>query len=206
MRTSQTIAVLLIAGTVAAGCGDQSPPTAAEAGTTSPPDYPGAVPSAPNLSNGPLPPIFIEPLTGRHEFTDDVATQIRLKPEGRSQEVVNLRDASKMAVLRITVQPGARFPWHTHPGPVLVAVTQGELVYVYADDCRERLYPVGTAFVDPGFKNVHFAFNPSGGETVVVATFLGVPATGPLTIPVDAAESDRLDEKCGFAPASSHTH
>jgi hypothetical protein len=65
---------------------------------------------------------------------------------------------------------------------------------------------VGTAFVDPGFGNVHYAFNPTGEETVLVATFLGVPATGPLTIPVDAAESTALDAKCNVAAAMAHAH
>ncbi len=194
MRTSQTLAVVLITGTFAIGCADQAPPTVAE-----------AAPASVDHHTAPPPAIFVEPLTGRHEFTDDVAAQIRLKPEGRSREVVNLHDASKMAVIRVTVQPGARFPWHTHPGPVLVAVTQGELVYVYADDCVERRYPAGTAFVDPGFTNVHFAFNPTAGEAVFVATFLGAPATGPLTIPVPAAEAAALDAKCGVT-AASHSH
>jgi hypothetical protein len=53
---------------------------------------------------------------------------------------------------------------------------------------------------------VHFAFNPAGGETVLIATFLGVPATGPLTIPVDAGTSAALDAQCGVAPAALHTH
>jgi hypothetical protein len=155
----------------------------------------------------PPPPIAIEPLTARHEFTDDVAAQIRLKPEGRSREVVNIHDASKIAVIRFTIQPGVRFPWHSHPGLVMVAVTQGELVFVYADDCVRRPYPEGTAFVDPGFGNVHFAFNPTGSETVIVATFLGVPpAPAPLTIPVDPAQAAALDAKCGVATTSSHTH
>ncbi len=150
-------------------------------------------------------PITIVPLTGRHAFTDDVAVQVRDQPAGRPTTVGNMKDASNMAVLRITVQPGARFPWHTHPGPVLVAVTQGEFVYVYADDCVERPYPAGKAFVDPGFGNVHFGFNPTGGETVVIATFLNVPDVGPLTIPVDAAQAAQLDAKCGFS-AASHSH
>lgn len=173
----------------------------------------GALASAAELAGEPLPPIAVELLppiavellTGRHEFTDDVAAQIRLKPEGRSRKVVNLRDPSNMVVAKITVQPGARFPWHTHPGPVLVAVTQGDLVYVYADDCVERTYPATTAFVDPG-ANVHYAFNPTEGETVLIAIFFGVPAQGPLTIPVDAATATALDAKCGVAAASSHTH
>ena len=49
---------------------------------------------------------------------------------------------------RITVQPGAQFPWHTHPGLVIVNVSQGELTYIMAHDYA-RDYPTGTAFVDP---------------------------------------------------------
>jgi hypothetical protein len=153
------------------------------------------------------PPIATEFLTGRHEFTDAVAIQVRDKPDGRPTAVVNLQDASNLVVLRITVQPGVSFPWHTHPGPVLVAVTEGEIVYVYADDCVERPYTAGTAFVDPGFANVHIAFNPSGTEeTVFVATFLGAPPTGPLTLPVDAGTAAELNAKCGLGAASSHSH
>jgi quercetin dioxygenase-like cupin family protein len=199
MRALGMLALVLIAGTIPAGCADQTP-TASEAPAGSTHTHRGGLASV----EAPA-PITTELLTGRHEFTDDVAAQIRLKPEGRPQKVVNLDDASSMVVLKITVQPGARFPWHIHPGPVMVAVTQGDLVYVYGDDCVERTYPTGTALVDPG-SNVHFAFNPTGGETVVIATFLGVPATGPLTIPVDAGTSAALDAKCGVAPAALHTH
>jgi quercetin dioxygenase-like cupin family protein len=200
MRTSRVMALVLIAGAIPAGCADQTP-TATEASPGSTRAHGGAL----ALVEPPL-PIATEPLTSRHEFTDDVAAQIRLKPEGRPRKVVNLDDPSNLAVLRITVQPGARFPWHTHPGPVLVAVTQGELVYVYADDCVERPYPTGTALVDPG-SNVHYAFNPTGGETVLIATFFSAPAPpGLLTIPVDGATSAALDAKCGVAPAAAHIH
>ena len=201
MHTSLMVALVLIAGTLVAGCTDRAPTAASTASTH---DRQGAPASAAELSSQQLPPIAVELLTGRHEFTDDIAAQIRLKPEGRSRHVVNF-DPSKMVVAKITVQPGARFPWHTHPGPVLVAVTQGDLVYTYGDDCVERTYPAGTALVDPG-NNVHYAFNPTGGETVLIATFLGVPAEGLLTIPVDAATATALDTKCGVAAASSHTH
>lgn len=201
MRTSQMMVLALITGTFATGCADGASPTAAASAQ----DQQRTLASPVVLSSDPLPPIFTELLTGRHEFTDDVATQIRLKPQGRPQTVVNSRDASNMVVARITVQPGVRFPWHTHPGPVLVAVSQGELVYVYGDDCINRSYPTNTAFVDPG-NNVHYAFNPTAGETVLIATFLDAPATGPLTIPVDAAEAARLDGECAVAPTASHSH
>jgi hypothetical protein len=85
-----------------------------------------------------------------------------------------------------------------HPGPVLVAVTDGMLDYIYADDCVVRPYAAGTAFVDPGFDNIHMARNPSATDEVrLVATFFGAPPDGPLTLPVSAEEGVSLDGKCG---------
>ena len=46
-----------------------------------------------------------------------------------------------------------------------------------------RRYGAGNAFVDPGQGNVHIGFNNSSSETVVYATFLGVPAGQAPTIP-----------------------
>lgn len=197
MRPTLILTAALVAGAFAAACNDVSP-TSAEG-----PD--ARAEAGPSAAAAARPPILIEPLTARHRFTDEVAAQIRLKPEGRAREVVNIPDASHMAVVRFTVQPGVRFPWHTHPGLVMVAVTQGELVFVYGDDCRERPYRAGAALVDPGFGNIHYAFNRTEGETVIVATFLGVPETGPLTLPVDEATSAALNDRCGAAPAA-HTH
>jgi quercetin dioxygenase-like cupin family protein len=142
----------------------------------------GAFATLPSLAQEGPPPISVELLTGRAEFTDDVAAQLRIRLDGRAANVLNLKDPSRTAVARITVQPGAQFPWHTHPGPVIVNVAQGHLVYVNADDCVQRDYPAGTAFVDPGRGNVHTAFNPTDGVTILLATFFEVPQAGPLTI------------------------
>jgi quercetin dioxygenase-like cupin family protein len=131
-------------------------------------------------------PIASEPLTGRAVFTDDVDLKLKVKLDGEERVVVNAKDPSRTFVARFTVQPGAQFPWHTHPGPVIVNVTQGELVYVAADDCVHRSYPAGTAFVDPGHGHVHTAYNPTGAPTVFVATFFEAPAApAPLLIPAD---------------------
>jgi quercetin dioxygenase-like cupin family protein len=199
-RTARMLAFVL-AATAAIACSEQAAPTAA---------YADADPVRPapyaSLSSQVL-PIVAEPLTLRHTFTDDVAVQVRLKPDGRPAEVINLKDASNTAVVRFTVQPGVRFPWHSHPGLVMVSVTHGELIFVYADDCVERRYPAGTAFVDPGFGNLHYAFNRTAGETVIVATFLGVPpAPAPLTNPADPETAAALDAKCQVAAAMAHTH
>lgn len=152
-------------------------------------------------------PITVEVLSGPAEFTDDVAAHIRNKFEGRGTDVMNLRDASDVAVAEITIQPGAVFPWHTHPGPVLITIADGDeggaFVYILAEDCVQREYTPGQALVDAGGDKVHTAYNPSDEhETVVVATFLA--ADGPLTVVVD--EQDELDAECGIDRGDNGDH
>lgn len=140
----------------------------------------------PSAAQDPPPPIATEVLTDRAVFTDDVDLKIKIK-RGDATNVVNQEDPSRTLVARFTVQPGAQFPWHTHAGPVVVNIVEGELVYIEADGCAEHSYPAGTAFVDPG-NHVHSAINPGDEPTVFVATFFGTPASGPLLIPADPAD------------------
>jgi quercetin dioxygenase-like cupin family protein len=135
------------------------------------------------------PPIATEFLTGRAVFTDDVDLLIKVKRDGGQTEVVKAEDPSRTVVARFTIQPGAQFPWHTHAGPVVVNVVQGTLVYVPAENCAHIEYPAGTAFVDPGHGHVHSAFNPTGGETILVATFFEAPESGSLLIPAETPDN-----------------
>jgi quercetin dioxygenase-like cupin family protein len=128
-------------------------------------------------------PITTEFLSPRSVFPDDIDMKIKIN-RGGGTEVVKVVDPSRTVTTRHTIQPGARFPWHSHAGPVLVNVVVGTLVYVETD-CGERAYPAGTAFVDAGHGHVHSAYNPTGGETVIVATFFESPAAGSLLIPAD---------------------
>lgn len=85
------------------------------------------------------PPIGVEVLTPRSEFTDKIGLKVPHTLDGTSRgRVSNLKDASRTVVARITVQPGAHFPGTLTPGPVFVNIAQGELVYVLAKDCVER--------------------------------------------------------------------
>jgi len=143
-------------------------------------------------------PIAAEPLTQRHAFDGDVSVRITQNLEGLPQQAISFDDASHLTVMRFTIQPGAVFPWHTHPGTVLITVTEGEFVFIFAEDCMDREYGPGDALVDPG-DTVHTALNPSRNEeTVVVAVLLGAPAEGPLTLPVDEETSAALDAECGI--------
>jgi len=138
------------------------------------------------------PPITVELLTPeRSVFLDDLSVKFTVKIDGRRTRVAGPADASRVAVARIVVQPGARFPLHTHAGPVVVNVVQGELTYVDPETCSERAYPAGTAFTDTG-DDVHSAFGSSVGPTTLIATFFGATPSGPLTIP----ETDQTTPSC----------
>jgi quercetin dioxygenase-like cupin family protein len=84
-------------------------------------------------------------------------------------------------------------PWHTHPGPFIVAIAQGALTITWETDCEPRTYETGQAFVDLG-ENVHKAENLSGEETVVYFSVIGVPEGEPIT-QVHAGHDD-FEEPC----------
>jgi quercetin dioxygenase-like cupin family protein len=130
-------------------------------------------------------PVAIEVLTPRAAFTDEASMQLRLK-DGHGTNVIKASDPSNTVTTKVTVQPGAQIPWHTHSGPVFVTIAQGELTYVSSEGCTSRRYPAGTAFIDPGHGHVHSAVNSVDIETVFFAMFLEAPTgTAPLSIPAD---------------------
>lgn len=141
----------------------------------------------PAFADEPPAPIVGETLTGRAVFTDDIDLKLKIKT-GSGTIVINADDPSQTVVVRYTVQPGARFPWHSHAGPVLVNIVSGALTYIDPEEgCAERTYTAGQAFVDAGHGHVHSAYNPTSSPMVLVATFFEAPASGPLLIPADPA-------------------
>jgi quercetin dioxygenase-like cupin family protein len=132
-------------------------------------------------------PVAIEVLTPRAAFTDHASMQIRLKAVGHGTDVIKVSDPSNVVTTRVTVQPGAQIPWHTHPGPVVVTIAQGELTYTSSEGCTSQRYPAGTAFIDPGHGHIHTAVNTGPTEAVFTAMFFEAPAgTAPVSIPADA--------------------
>jgi quercetin dioxygenase-like cupin family protein len=70
------------------------------------------------------------------------------------------------------------FAWHTHPGPVVVTVRSGSLIYQDSGPnfCRDRSYSAGQGFVDPGFGHVHRVIaGPTGAE--IYSTFFLPPGS-----------------------------
>lgn len=119
-------------------------------------------------------------ILARGEFVDQVDVQIRVKPDDGATQVLRV-DGQKIATVRVDVPDHAQLAWHTHPGPVIVTVAEGELTYV-TSECEERVYQAGDVFIDPGDGNVHMAW-ASNGPAVLYATFFD--AEGPLTIPAE---------------------
>jgi quercetin dioxygenase-like cupin family protein len=156
-RRAVAILALVAAATLAIG----APPSAADHGT------PDVVPLA------------------RGSFAhDDVAVKINVKRDDRETDVINLKDASDLVFVEITIHDGAQAPWHTHAGPaLLVNKGPGTLTSVLGDDCVPRQYGPGEALVDPGQGRLHAAFNDSGQDLAVYAVFLGVD-NGPV-LPAD---------------------
>jgi quercetin dioxygenase-like cupin family protein len=66
--------------------------------------------------------------------------------------------------------PGATTGWHSHPGFVIISVTQGTQT-LYAADCSARTISAGESFVETGDEPM-VARNETGSEVVLVVTFV----------------------------------
>ena len=76
-------------------------------------------------------------------------------------------DGAELFIQHVRLGANEQTAWHTHPGPVLVAVVKGTLTYedAHANRCRKTTYAAGEGFTDPGFGHVHRAVaGPSGAE------------------------------------------
>jgi len=144
-----------------------------------------AVNALPSAAVDPPPPIAAEPLTARAVFPDMIDMKLKLKTDDGGTAVIHVDNPSRTVDVKYTVQPGARFPWHSHYGPVIVNIISGSLTYVGSDGCYEKTYAAGEAFVDAGHGHVHSAYNPGTQPTVFIATFFEAPETGALLIPAD---------------------
>jgi hypothetical protein len=87
---------------------------------------------------------------------------------------------------------GSTTGWHSHPGPVFITVTQGQLTYYEYDDrtCTGHVVTAGHGFVDTG--RGHIVRNESGQPAQDVSVIIA---------PVGGAFRGELDAPgpyCGF--------
>ena len=82
--------------------------------------------------------------------------------------------------------------WHSHPGPVFITVTHGELTYYEYDDpsCTPHVVTAGHGFVDTG--DGHMVRNESGQVAQDVSVIIA-PVGGAFR-----GELDAPNPYCGF--------
>lgn len=83
--------------------------------------------------------------------------------------------------------------WHSHPGPVFITVTQGQLRFYEADDptCTPKIVNAGEGYVDDG--HGHIARNESGGPAQDVSVILA-----PVGQPFRTDLPPLANPNCGF--------
>jgi Cupin domain len=91
-----------------------------------------------------------------------------------------------VVVRRHDYAPGSTTGWHSHPGPVFITVTQGQLTYYDYDDpnCTPNVVSAGHGFVDDG--RGHIVRNETGQpaqDVSVITAPVGGAFRGELTAP-----------------------
>ncbi len=98
-------------------------------------------------------------------------------PFGRGNFKMESRTPTDIVVRRHDYAPGSTTGWHSHPGPVFITVTQGQLTFYSYDDptCTPHVVSVGQGYVDNG--RGHIGRNESGQPaqdySVIIAPVAG---------------------------------
>jgi hypothetical protein len=117
----------------------------------------------------------------RAGFADSVDIRIKLRDE---HKVIHVAHAADTVMQQIVIGPGGHTGWHSHPGPAIALVKNGELTLYSSDDptCTGRTFGAGQGFVDSGQGHVHIARNLTSQNTEVWVTYLDVPPGGSVRI------------------------
>ncbi|MDQ3964514.1 MAG: cupin domain-containing protein [Actinomycetota bacterium] len=106
------------------------------------------------------------------------AFKVKSVPKGPIEFEAEAKPAIDLIVRRHDYLVGSTTGWHSHPGPVFITVTQGELTYYEYDDpnCTPHVVEAGHGFVDDG--SGHIVRNESGRPaqdvSVITAPVAGV--------------------------------
>jgi hypothetical protein len=93
---------------------------------------------------------------------------------------VEARQGLDIATQTITFAPGGQSGWHTHPGPVFIAVREGTMTF-YDHNCKPTVRTAGEGFLDTG-SHPHLARNESGASSTNVVTYFVPPHAPGLRI------------------------
>jgi hypothetical protein len=115
-------------------------------------------------------------LLGRGTF--DEAFKVKREFSGVSDwEVeVEAKPALDVATQIITFQPGGYSGWHSHPGPVFIAVMSGTMTFYESHDpaCQPIVRTAGQGYLDTG-EHAHMARNETWAPAINVVTYFAPP-------------------------------
>ncbi len=120
------------------------------------------------------------------------AFKVRSDPRGPIEFKAKSKAPVDVVVRRHDYAPGGTTGWHTHPGPVFVTVTQGQVTfYEYGDrTCTPHVVSAGEGYVDSG--RGHLGRNETGQpaqDVSVIIAPVGGAFRGELAAPAP---------NCGF--------
>ncbi len=145
--------------------------------------------------------IVSAPVFARGAFADRTNVKFSIKERGECRDFIYARNAKDTVIQQIVIAPGGHTGWHSHPGPVVVVVTSGQLSFYDSEDptCTVRTYYAGQTFVDSGQGHVHIARNEGSVNLELWATYFDVPPVDPN---VPGSGSPRIDKpapgNCSF--------
>jgi len=90
--------------------------------------------------------------------------------------MVKAKPALDIAVQTIAFAPGAQSGWHSHPGPVFIAVKEGTMTFYESDDpnCEPIVRSAGQGYLDIG-DHAHIARNETAAPAMNVVTYFAPP-------------------------------
>jgi hypothetical protein len=120
------------------------------------------------------------------------AFKVKSSPNSPVDFKAKAKSPIDLVVRRHDYAVGSTTGWHTHPGPVFITVTVGQLTYYERDDptCTGHVVSVGHGFVDNG--RGHIVRNESGQPAQDVSVIIA-PVGGAFR-----GELDAPSPYCGF--------
>jgi Cupin domain len=121
------------------------------------------------------PPSGVTPTVLARGTYDDF--KMKTDPESPIDLQAKAKSPVDFVVRRHDYAVGSTTGWHSHPGPVFITVTQGELTYYLYDDpdCTPHVVKAGQGIVDDG--RGHIVRNESGQPAQDVSVILA-PVAG----------------------------
>jgi hypothetical protein len=120
------------------------------------------------------------------------AFKVKSSPDSPVDFKAKAKSPIDLVVRRHDYAVGSTTGWHTHPGPVFITVTVGQLTYYERDDptCTGHVVSAGHGFVDNG--RGHIVRNESGQPAQDVSVIIA-PVGGAFR-----GELDAPSPYCGF--------